>query len=85
MRIEEKVTAFAINEAGWIVWLMLGLSMGVTVGLARAVSLLLGSRALRGASARLAGLLGVRQRSLRLTRAASPSQVRARPCWLCRA
>jgi hypothetical protein len=84
MRIEEKVTTFAINEASWIVWLLIGLSMGVTVGLARALSLLLGSRALRRARAWIAGVLG-RSPGPACLRPGHRSRRRATGCQLCRA
>ena len=48
MTIEQKITAFAINEADWLVWLVLGLSMGTSVAVSRAVSLLVGTRLVRG-------------------------------------
>jgi hypothetical protein len=56
MTIEQRITTFAINEADWLVWLVLGLSMGTSVALSRAVSLLLGSPLVRGTAARLCRL-----------------------------
>ena len=53
MTIEQKITAFAINEADWLVWLVLGLSMGTSVAVSRALSLLVGTRLLRRTAARL--------------------------------
>jgi len=57
MTIEQKITAFAINEADWLVWLVLGLSMGASVAVSRAVSLLLESRPIRRTTARLSRLI----------------------------
>jgi hypothetical protein len=52
MTFEQKITTFAVNEAAWLAWLLLGLSMGVTIAVARALSLLAESRAVRGIAAR---------------------------------
>lgn len=57
MTIEQKITTFAINEADWLVWLLLGLSMGVSVAASRAVSLLVASRPGRRMTARLARMV----------------------------
>ena len=59
MTIEQKITTFAINEADWLVWLVLGLSMGASVAVSRAVSLLLGSRVVRRTAARLSGFVRI--------------------------
>ena len=56
MTVEQKITTFAINEADWLVWLVLGLSMGTSVAVSRAISLLLGSSLIRGTAARLSRL-----------------------------
>ena len=53
MTIEQKITAFAINEADWLVWLVLGLSMGTSVALSRALSLLVKTRLVRATTAYL--------------------------------
>ena len=56
MTLEEKLTAFTINEAAWIVWLLVGLSMGVTVALTRAIALVLSSSAVQILKVRAASL-----------------------------
>jgi hypothetical protein len=57
MTLEQKITAFAFNEAAWLAWLLLGLSIGISVAVSRAVSLLVDSRAVRGAAARFSSFV----------------------------
>jgi len=53
MSIHDKIVSFAIMEAGWVTWLLIGFSMGgIGVAVARAITLIRGSAMMRRLSER---------------------------------